>query len=290
MSIIRVQKNSNYSVMSNVHLQDENLSWKAKGLLSYLLSKPDSWQIYISHLKNQSTDGRDATASGMRELIDAGYITRDYTRNAAGHIIGRDYIVYETALEKKVLEKPVNNDDNPKTENPTLDNPTTVNPSLLNTDYIKDGLKKNNDDVEAPQPKPMAQEPQKPPSSSFSKNDLVSVLATLMALVPEQFQKPSIKKTIESGLKAHTEGYIKNAILYTVLHSNGHSWQKFKAYLGQCIDKNWHDGWEPEAQDTGIDLNAVRDRFKQMQDKGLEQLASAGNRLAIAELERRDSL
>lgn len=217
MSIIRVQKNSNYSVISNVHLQDESLSWKAKGILSYLLSKPDDWQIYIAHLKNQSTDGRDATASGIRELIASGYINRDYSRNEAGQITGRDYVVYETALEKKA----VNKDDNPKTENPTLDNPTLDNPSLLSTDYIKDGLKTKTDDVpDQAEPDPTPQQ-EGVLSSSFSQNDLIQVLASLMSLVPQSFRKPSVEHVVKEALKVNTPDYIKDAIIYTTAMSNG---------------------------------------------------------------------
>jgi len=287
MGIVRVQKNSNYSVISNVHLQDESLSWKAKGILSYLLSKPDNWQVYVAHLKNQSTDGRDATASGIRELIDAGYITRDYSRNEAGQITGRDYVVHEAALDEKILGAPVNKDDNPKTENPSSVDPTTVDPELLNTDIIKYGLKKNTDDVQTPPPPSKPVPIQKNPSSpSFSENNLVSILATLMAMIPEQHQKPSMEKIIEKGLSTHTEEYIRLAILYTTAHSNGGTWQKFKAYLGKCIDNNWHDGWEPDATpgDQGPSID-----FGKIPDSSLKQLADAGNQQAIAERELRIS-
>ena len=143
-------------------------------------------------------------------------------------------------------------------------------------------------DAPPPEPTLVAQEPEKKPSSSFSESELVSLLATLMALVPEQYQKPSVEKTIERGLKSHSEDYIRLAILYTVLHSNGGTWQKFKAYLGNCIDKGWQSGWEPEsAQGDTVDKEATRARFRRMSDRDLGILASSGNQWAIEELERR---
>jgi len=131
---------------------------------------------------------------------------------------------------------------------------------------------------------------QKDPSSSFSKSELISLLATLMALIPEQYQKPSVEKTIERGLKTHSEDYIRLAILYTALHSNGGTWQNFKAYLGKCIDNGWQSGWEPEsAQGDNVDKEATRERFQRMSDRDLKLLAGNGdgNVWAIEELERR---
>lgn len=280
MSIIRVQKNSNYSVISNVHLQDETLSWKAKGILSYLLSKPDNWQVYIAHLKNQSTDGRDATASGIRELINAGYISRDYTRNEVGQMTGRSYVVYESSFEQKA----VNKGDNPKTENPLLGNPTLDNPTLLNTD-VKQTLKKTTTDV---QPPPEMVDPvdhgQEKTSPSFSESELISILAGLMVLIPEQHRKPSIEKAIEKGLKARGEDYIRAAIAYSVAHSNGGTVQKFKSYLGKCIDYGWADGFE---QAHGPDKAAIEKEFENMPDEVLKMLSDAGNMFAIAELKKK---
>lgn len=71
--IFRIQKNKNYSVMSNYHLNDKNLSWKAKGIHSYVLSLPDDWTIIINHLITVSTDKERATRSGLKELYDNRY-------------------------------------------------------------------------------------------------------------------------------------------------------------------------------------------------------------------------
>jgi len=126
---------------------------------------------------------------------------------------------------------------------------------------------------------------QKDPSSSFSESELITVLATLMALVPEQHQKPSVKKAIEKGLKAHSTDYIRLAVLYTIANSNGDTWQKFKAYLGKCIDLGWAEGWEPDVEK--VVNESIRQGFMAIPEKDLKFLADAGNRLAIEELKRR---
>lgn len=75
-------------------LSDENISWKAKGILSYLLSKPDGWVTYITDIEKRSADGRDSVRSGIQELEDAGYIMRKRIREK-GQFKGWEYEVYE---------------------------------------------------------------------------------------------------------------------------------------------------------------------------------------------------
>jgi len=99
--IIRVIKNNDnpYVMMNKYCLQDKNLSWKAKGLLAYLLSLPDDWQIYQSELQKHSTDGKDSLKKGIEELIKNHYMIRNQTRNPKGQLIGYEYQVYEVPTE-----------------------------------------------------------------------------------------------------------------------------------------------------------------------------------------------
>ena len=76
MAVIRVEKNKNYTVMSNVHLRDKALSLKAKGLLSLILSLPDDWQYNVKGLAAISKEGRSGITSGLQELEAAGYLER----------------------------------------------------------------------------------------------------------------------------------------------------------------------------------------------------------------------
>ncbi|MEV2909470.1 helix-turn-helix domain-containing protein [Paenibacillus larvae] len=76
-TIIRTNKHENpYVMIDKYGFNDERLSWKAKGLLGYLLSKPDDWQIYECDLIKQSADGRDSVRTALRELEKFGYLTR----------------------------------------------------------------------------------------------------------------------------------------------------------------------------------------------------------------------
>ena len=74
MAIIRANKNKNYTVMSNVHLRDINLSFKAKGILSMILSLPDDWEYSIDGLEKISKEGRTAIRAALKELKDYGYL------------------------------------------------------------------------------------------------------------------------------------------------------------------------------------------------------------------------
>lgn len=81
MAVFRVEKNKNYTVMSNVHLRDEKLSLKAKGLLSMFLSLPDNWNYNISGLAKISKESRSSINSGLKELEAAGYLVRRQLRD-----------------------------------------------------------------------------------------------------------------------------------------------------------------------------------------------------------------
>jgi hypothetical protein len=94
--MIRVEKNSlNPFVMLNKEfLNNPALSLKAKGLLSYLLSKPDDWQIYTIELQKHFTDGKSSITTAIKELIKKGYIKRTQSREN-GKFGSYEYIVYE---------------------------------------------------------------------------------------------------------------------------------------------------------------------------------------------------
>lgn len=129
MAVFRVEKNHSYTVMANHHLRDERLSLKSKGLLSLILSLPDDWRISIEGMTQFSADGKDAIRSAIRELTDAGYITRAQTHSEAGTFSGYDYIVHETPAASPSSGFPT-------MEKPTTGNPTTENPTLRNTEEL----------------------------------------------------------------------------------------------------------------------------------------------------------
>ena len=96
MGIIRTEKRRNpFAQIDRRCLEDAGLSWKAKGLLAYLLSRPNDWSVYVKQLVDVSTDGKHATRSGIDELITARYVERNAVRNDAGQFQGYEYVVYE---------------------------------------------------------------------------------------------------------------------------------------------------------------------------------------------------
>lgn len=97
MAIYRVNKDPNnpYVMLNKNYISDDRLSWRAKGILTYLLSKPDDWQVYRSDIINHAKDGRDSVTAGLKELLECGYIVRNQTRDDAGKISGYDYDVFE---------------------------------------------------------------------------------------------------------------------------------------------------------------------------------------------------
>jgi hypothetical protein len=84
MSIIRVNKTNKYSVISNEPLSDERLSWAARGVMAYLLTKPDDWVVRNKDLENSGGVGKKKIKRIIKELKDAGYIKRHRERQEDG--------------------------------------------------------------------------------------------------------------------------------------------------------------------------------------------------------------
>lgn len=84
MAVFRVEKNRNYTVMSNVHLKDRGISLKAKGLLSVILSLPEDWNYTTRGLAAICKEGVDSIGAALRELESAGYLIRHRLRDKGG--------------------------------------------------------------------------------------------------------------------------------------------------------------------------------------------------------------
>lgn len=85
MSVHRSDKSKGYyTPMSNRHLRDINLSLKAKGLLSLMLSLPENWDYSAKGLATLCHEGRDSVESGLKELEREGYLLRKRLRSPNG--------------------------------------------------------------------------------------------------------------------------------------------------------------------------------------------------------------
>lgn len=95
MAVFRVEKRTGYTVMSNYHLRDKNLSCKACGLLSKMLSLPDEWDYTIRGLAAICKDGENAIRTALLELEQYGYLKRSRRRDELGRVMDSEYIIYE---------------------------------------------------------------------------------------------------------------------------------------------------------------------------------------------------
>ena len=124
MAVFRVEKNKGYTVMSNHHLRNKELSLKAKGLLSQMLSLPEDWDYTLAGLSLINRESIDAIRTAVWELEKAGYITRRQGRDEKGKM---------TAIEYTIYEQP---------QPPALDCPVLENPTQLNKEIQKTNLPK----------------------------------------------------------------------------------------------------------------------------------------------------
>lgn len=128
----KIELQKDYTIMSNHHLRNRNLSLKAKGLQSLMLSLPDNWDYTIRGLVTLSKDGRDSVIAALKELENEGYLVRHRRRNEKGQVQDTEYIIYQIPHNSKPNTE-IPTQDKPITENPTQGKPTQENPLQSNT-------------------------------------------------------------------------------------------------------------------------------------------------------------
>lgn len=131
MSVIRIHKTKNFTVMSNHHFKERGLSLKAKGLLSLMLSLPDDWNYSIAGLVKLSKDGKDSVMTALAELEKFGYLTRTQMTNDKGQFSGIEYNIFEEPQPKTTIAE------KPNTENENTEKQNAEKPPQLNTNSIK---------------------------------------------------------------------------------------------------------------------------------------------------------
>ena len=188
MAVFRVERNKGYTVMSNHHLRNKELSLKAKGLLSQMLSLPEDWDYTLKGLSLINREKIDAIREAIKELERAGYIVRSRERDEKGRLRGADYVIFEQPQppmpDLPTLENPTL--DNPTQEKPTLEKPTLENPTQLNKDIQRTDLpkkEKSNTDLSnnhsipilSPNPSPLREETAEPERKGTEAADAYSV-------------------------------------------------------------------------------------------------------------------
>lgn len=136
MSIMRIHKTKNFTIMSNFHFKEKAMSLKAKGLLSLMLSLPDDWNYSISGLVKLSKDGKDSVMSALAELEKFGYLKRTRLTNEKGQFQGVEYDIFEEPQP----EIPVA--DNQNEGNQNEENANAGDQPQLNTKLTKDSFNK----------------------------------------------------------------------------------------------------------------------------------------------------
>ena len=135
MGVFRVNKNRNYTVMSNVHLRDKALPLKAKGLLSLMLSLPEDWDYSMRGLAKLSADGLDSTRAAVKALERSGYVVRRQLYDSRGRFSNNEYTVFEIPQSSSPSsDLPLTG--KPSTEKPPSDAPLSEKPSQINTDQV----------------------------------------------------------------------------------------------------------------------------------------------------------
>lgn len=130
--IRRGKINSHFTILSNEVLRDSRLSYKARGLLAYMLSFSEDWIFYKKKLIDDSKrDGRDSVNTGLKELINYGYLIKEQKRNSDGRFDTNEWVLCET----------------PQTDYPSTENPSTENQHLRINKYKKNKFKKEEEEI-----------------------------------------------------------------------------------------------------------------------------------------------
>ena len=142
MSVFRIEKTKDFTIMSNHHFKNKNLSLKAKGLLSLMLSLPEDWDYTTRGLASICKDGVDSISTALKELEAEGYLARKRFRRKDGSLGRMEYVIYEHPVcklsesdnhepQKPQKVKPVT--ESPEQEKPKQDFPIQAKPTQLNT-------------------------------------------------------------------------------------------------------------------------------------------------------------
>ena len=210
MAVFRVERNRGYTVMSNHHLRNKELSLKAKGLLSQMLSLPEDWDYTLAGLSLINKESIDAIRTAIWELEKAGYITRRQGRDERGKMTAIEYTIYEQPqppeLDSPILENPTSA--KPSLDFPTTGKPTTENPTQLNKDISRTDLPKKDQS-----------------STDLSSTDSIPILSPDPSPFGGAAATPPERKRKEAATQSAVEIYreiIMENISYDILVTDSH--------------------------------------------------------------------
>lgn len=139
---IKVASRKGYTVLQNTMILDKQLSLKTKGLMAVILSRPDDWEFSVGGLAVFCGCGKDAIRGALKELEQAGYLTRQQLHGEGGAFSGNLYEIHDSV---DPIEEDPPLSDNPTTASaplsgkPSTEKPSTENPTQRNKDLTKEG-------------------------------------------------------------------------------------------------------------------------------------------------------
>jgi hypothetical protein len=155
--IKRSESRQRFTVVNNELVEDSRLSWKARGLLIFILSKPDNWQVSERHLATCSSEGVTAVRAGLKELEDSGYLKRERYRAEDGRWEWCSVIYESPCSGFPSMEKPRTGQ--PSTGQPSTGQPSTGQPSMENLSNITKTERTNTERIKTEEIKTQKQSP-----------------------------------------------------------------------------------------------------------------------------------
>ncbi len=226
MAVFRVERNKGYTVMSNHHLRNKDLSLKAKGLLSQMLSLPEDWDYTLKGLSLINRESIAAIRTALCELEKAGYITRQQNRDGKGKMADMIYTIYEQpqprpeqpdeaapGLENPVLENPTS--DNPTPGKPTLENPTQLNKDISSKEKSITDVSITDPIPILSRPSPLEDEAAQPPERKGTEAKSQSAIEIYRQIIMDNIEYEHLCQHVK-GIDRETLDEIVDLLVETV--------------------------------------------------------------------------
>lgn len=269
--IFRVHHRRRYTVIASAALENTALSWKARGLLAYLLTRPDDWRMRFGHLENQAPDGVTALRSGVKELTKAGHLALVTLRDEGGRVVGKEYVVYEDPADnpehgpadRGAGNRHLGADDGPtemqvshKTVNPQDGKPASL-PSTEKAPSTESDLfgSSDADPREAPSPdaveaEPVEAEPAHPedtglpfPADSRERSAAEYLYYRLLEFEsPRVVQVEAVELEAPGAREEALQAWAK--VFDLMVRRDGATWDEIRAVLHWLLDVD--DWWVPQ--------------------------------------------
>ena len=228
-------------------IENPSLSWRAKGLHTYLISRPPGWKLWYTDLEQRSTEGKAAIGTAVKELQDAGYLRIDRIPGESGKIAGSRWIVAQTPSLMTSNDPP--HTDCPYTDQPDTDSPYTGNPLHSKKDFVLSNTPSKNNNLPSGKPK-------------ISKDDL-NMLTEHYASIREARPRGKAWLPIQQGFKQMVieEGYKVEQVIGCMDRLKFLGWTWTINTVRKWI-ADYAAGTMPENNSTGLKQDSRGETYK----------------------------